>query len=627
MCGIAGIIERTNNVNADELKRMCNRLSLRGPDAEGFYIKKNVGLGHRRLSVIDLETGDQPMFNREKTISIVFNGEIYNFQSLRDELKERGYVFSTNSDTEVIINGYIEYGIDSLLQKIEGMYAFALYDEMNEKTYIVRDKFGEKPLYYSLKDDRLIFASELKAFDDILPQKEISKEGLNYFLSLSYIPAPLTIYKSVFKLAAGSFITIDKQFEVQTRHYYNLLDRIALQTKYENFEYCKKELKELLFDSVKKRMISDVPLGVFLSGGIDSSIVASIMSKISDEQINTFSIGFKEKEYDESNRAQLVAKHVNSNHTIHYLNYNDVVDVVNDLILHFDEPFGDSSAIPSYFVAKLAREKVTVVLTGDCADELFMGYEKYLAPLYISKYRVLPKALKWLIEKGISLIPHIGFTNITLRKIKKVISNSSLSDFDLHYNLMCMGFSDKERSDVLTKDNFTDVQKNLRTIYDSYKTEASPEKGLFLDLKTVLEGDMLVKVDRMCMKNSLEARVPFLDSKIVEAAYRMPLNFKLNGKNKKYILKETFKDLLPTATLKFVKKGFSAPIDYWLKNELNAELKNLLDEKFIEEQGVFNFAEVNRLYVEHMSLKENHMAKLWNLYVFQKWYKRKILSM
>jgi asparagine synthase (glutamine-hydrolysing) len=626
MCGIAGIIEKNNDVNINELKLMCDQLSLRGPDAEGFFIENNIGLGHRRLSVIDLDTGDQPMFSRDKSISIVFNGEIYNFQSLRTELEDKKHTFQTQSDTEVIINGYIEYGIDKLLQKLEGMFVFALFDKNINMVYIARDKFGEKPLYYFVNDDKFLFASELKAFDKIMQTPSISKYGLNYFLSLNYIPAPYTIYNDVYKLKASCYITICSDFRYKITQYYNLLEKISEQNKYFDFDKCKGELKEMLFDSVKKRMIADVPIGAFLSGGIDSSIIASIMSRISKEPINTFSIGFKEKAYDESERANIIANNIKSNHTMHFLDYNDVVDLVDDIILHFDEPFGDSSAIPTYYVAKLAREKVTVVLTGDCADELFIGYDKYLGPLYTEKYKKLPSFVKGIIKGIISLIPHTKTTNVLLRKIKKVINNASLSDFDLHYNLMCLGFNDNERSDILINDNFIDVKQNISNIYNSFKTNSSLEKGIYTDLNVVLEGDMLTKVDRMCMRNSLEARVPFLDSKIVEAAYKMPINYKLKGKDKKHILKETFKDLLPKETLKFGKKGFAVPIDYWLQNELNYELNEVISEKFIKEQNIFNYEEIKRIYYEHMNKKENHMNKLWNIYVFQKWYRTKILN-
>jgi asparagine synthase (glutamine-hydrolysing) len=626
MCGITGIIDRNNEINEPELLKMCDRLCLRGPDAQGFYIDQKVGLGHRRLSVIDLETGDQPMFSNDKTISIVYNGEIYNFKSLRTELENKNHSFQTKSDTEVIINGYIEFGIEKLLQKLEGMFAFALYDKNNGTVFIARDKFGEKPLYYYLNKDRFLFSSELKSFEDIIPSPSISKQGLNYFLSLDYIPAPYTIYENVYKLPAGSFIMISSDFDFKISRYYDLIERLSGQRKYSDFHLCQQELKEMLFDSVKKRLVADVPVGAFLSGGIDSSIITSIMSKISKEPINTFSIGFKEKEYDESERAQIIADKIKSNHTIYYLDYNDIVSLVDEIILHFDEPFGDSSAIPTYYVAKLAREKVTVVLTGDCADELFVGYEKYLGLFYTQKFKRIPSLLKFIIRKLVSLIPHTRTTNIILRKIKKVINNSSLSDFDLHYNLMCLGFNDSERAAILNMDSYTDIKQHINTIYESYESGSSNEKGIYTDLNIVLEGDMLPKVDRMCMRNSLEARVPFLDSRIVEAAYRMPLEYKLKGKNKKFILKETFGYLLPKKTLKFVKKGFAVPIDYWLKNELNQSLNEMISENFIINQNIFNFEEIKRIYNEHMTGKENHTNKLWNIYVFQKWYKSKILA-
>ena len=626
MCGIAGIIERNKNINIDELKLMCDQLSLRGPDAEGIFIDNKIGLGHRRLSVIDLQTGDQPMFSNDKSIAIVYNGEIYNFKYLRAQLVDKGYQFHTQSDTEVVINGYLEFGIDNLLPKLEGMFAFALYDKNKNKVFVARDKFGEKPLYYFIDEEKFAFASELKAFKNIIPPTGISNMGLNYFLSLSYIPAPFTIYSNILKLPSGSYITIDSNLHTKVYRYYSLLDRLSKKELYSDFGQCKRELKQMLYESVTGRMISDVPIGAFLSGGIDSSIITSIMSEISSEPINTFSIGFREKEFDESGRAKLVAEKIRSNHTVHYLDYKDVVDLVDEIIFHFDEPFGDSSAIPTYYVAKLAREKVTVVLTGDCADELFMGYEKYLGHTYTKKYRSLPQPVKRIIEKGVALIPHNKITNTLLRKLKKVVNNAALEDFDLHYGLMCLGFNDEERSKILVNNNFVDIKQNLSKIYNSYETGTALEKGDYVDINIVLEGDMLAKVDRMCMRNSLEARVPFLDSKIVEAAFRMPMEYKLNGKNKKYILKETFKDLLPKKTLKFSKKGFSAPIDYWLKSELNAELRKVISKEFIRSQNIFNHEEIQHIYNEHMNETENHAGKLWNLYVFQKWYQKKILE-
>lgn len=626
MCGIAGIIERDRSVNVDHLKSMCDSLSLRGPDSEGIFIDDKIGLGHRRLSVIDLQTGDQPMFSNDKSIAIVYNGEIYNFKYLRAKLVDKGYQFHTQSDTEVVINGYLEFGIENLLLKLEGMFAFALYDKNKNKVFIARDKFGEKPLYYFIDEERFAFASELKAFRNVIPPTGISNMGLNYFLSLSYIPAPFTIYSNIFKLNSGSYITIDSNLHTQVYRYYNLLDRLSKKEPYSDFEQCKRELKQMLYESVSGRMISDVPIGAFLSGGIDSSIITSIMSEISTEPINTFSIGFREKEFDESDRARLVADKIKSNHTVHYLDYKDVVNLVDEIVLHFDEPFGDSSAIPTFYVAKLAREKVTVVLTGDCADELFLGYEKYLGHMYTSFYKKLPLVFKWIIEKIVSVVPHTRLTNSMLRKLKKVIHNANLIDFDLHYELMCLGFDDIGRKKIL-KSDFSDIKHSLAEIFDSYQATSSVERGQYVDLNIVLEGDMLTKVDRMCMRNSLEARVPFLDSKIVEAAFRMPVNYKLNGKNKKYILKETFKESLPPKTLKYPKKGFSVPVGYWLKNELNEEFKNLIAKNFVIKQNLFNHEAINQIYVEHMNGLEDHTTKLWNIYVFQKWYQKNYVGL
>lgn len=623
MCGITGIIKKYGVNTGVELKAMCDRIVVRGPDAEGFFVEDSIGLGHRRLSVIDLATGSQPMFDTSGQIVIVFNGEIYNFQSLRDELIQLGYSFQTTSDTEVLINGYKQYGIKGLLDRIEGMFAFALYDRNTGKVFVARDKFGEKPLYYYDDSQQIVFASELKAFDEQI-QKQIDPIGLNLFFTLTYIPAPYTIYKDVRKLPAGSYMEIGKKGSFEIHAYYDVLQKISTKERYQDFSKAQEDLKHLLYTSVKERMIADVPIGAFLSGGIDSSIIASVMAQISDKPINTFSIGFKEKEYDESDRAQLVADKIKSNHTVHYLDYNDVVSFVDDIILYYDEPFGDSSAIPSYYVAKLARQKVTVVLTGDCADELFGGYEKYLAQWYVSKLKKLPASMKWFMRTFISLVPHTRLTNSFLRKAKKVVNNIDCSDFDLHYSLMSLGFNDAERKNLLLSSNFAEVKSEVEKVYNKYTAGESLEKGFYTDLKVVLEGDMLVKVDRVCMKNSLEARVPFLDSKIVEAAYTMPVDYKIKGKEKKYILKETFKDLLPEETVNFSKKGFGVPVDYWFKNELRDELGKLLDKELIIRQNIFNYDVIKKLWDEHMSGKENHKGKLWNLYVFQKWYLSKI---
>lgn len=624
MCGIVGIVKNQEQVSKNELKSICDKLISRGPDAEGYFIEKGIGFGHRRLSVIDLETGSQPMTSTDGNIVIVFNGEIYNFLEIKKDLIKEGFTFCTTSDTEVLIIAYQSYGLHGLLQKIEGMYAFALFDKSKDLLYIVRDKFGEKPLYYYAQEDQFVFTSELKGIEDLLQTKSIDHDALNLFLSLTYIPAPFTIYKGVKKLEAGHYITLQPNGNFSIHKYYDLLERIKNVAPLTDLKKAKKQVKDLLYRSVKQRMVADVPIGAFLSGGIDSSIITAIMAELSDNPINTFSIGFIEKDYDESNRSKLIADKVQSNHTVHFLDYKDVVNIVDDVILNYDEPFGDSSAIPSYYVAKLAREKVTVVLTGDCADELFGGYEKYLGLWYAEKFKKLPKSLFSLFKFLINNLPHNKINNSILRRAKKVLNNANLSGFDLHYNLMCLGFNDTERSSLLTHENYKEIKYHIKRHYKSFKSVNDLDKGFYTDLKIVLEGDMLPKIDRVCMKNSLEARVPFLDSSLVEAVYNMPTEYKIQGNKKKYILKETFKYLLPKETIKYRKKGFGVPIDYWFQNQLKTELEKLLKQSFIEEQGIFKYSEIEKLVNEHMSGKENHKGKLWNLFVFQKWYINKM---
>lgn len=620
MCAIAGIFNKNGGVNGQELEQMCERMRLRGPDCRGVYVGKQVGLGHRRLSIIDLSTGDQPMFSPDRSVVVVFNGEIYNFRELRKELEADGLVFVTQSDTEVILNGYKAYGIEGIIRRLEGMFAFALYDTVRGDLYLARDKFGEKPLFVREEEGKVGFASELKAFAPDLEHFQLDAEALNYFLMLSYIPAPYTIYREVRKLMPGTYWKIMSDGSREIHRYYEMAELFAGKEEQISFEEAKRELRERLTESVRRRMVADVPMGAFLSGGIDSSIVCAIMSRISEEPVRTFSIGFKEKDYDESDRARLVAEHIKSRHRQYTLDYGDVVKELDDLILYYDEPFGDSSAIPSFYVARLAREEVKVVLTGDCADELFAGYEKYLGHYYAERFRRLPCWLQAVIRQTVERLPYNRFTNNILRKAGKVIENAGLDDFDLYYNLMALGFRDNERTSLLCPEIFRDIKPEIRKRYDIVREGPVLTREQLTDVQVVLEGDMFVKVDRACMKSSLENRAPFIDSGIVNLAFSLPPDYKLKGRNKKYILKEAFKDLLPRKTFSFSKRGFGVPVDYWLRNELKDELKALLDKEFIERQGIFRYAEVLRLLDEHLCGRKNHKTKLWNLYVFQKWY-------
>lgn len=622
MCGIYGFLSK--KYTQAQLETATNSLEKRGPDASGYYFKSPLGLGHRRLSVIDLSSGGQPMFSEDKNIVIVFNGEIYNFQSIKKELAILGCNFLTSSDTEVIIKAYQAWGLQGCLDKLEGMFAFALWDEKLLKLFVVRDRYGEKPLYYTSNKEGFFFASELKALKEHYSKEKLSKTALNLFFSLSYIPAPHTIYKDVFKLQPGNYLEIENNGEYKIKKFYDL--KSVVQKNHNNlikdYEQAKKELRQLLFASVEERMISDVPLGSFLSGGIDSSIVSAIMAKLSDQPIKTFSIGFKEKEYDESERAALVANHIGSEHTLHILGHEDLLAVVDETLAYFDEPFGDSSAIPSMMVAKKAREKVTVVLTGDCADELFGGYEKYLGKHYADKYNSYPNVLKAIFETGVKFVPHTNYTNHTLRKVKKVIKAASLTPENRYLSLSSLGFQKTEKNDLLNDSFQEDVSIEILKQFNSLGISDELTQTFYSDIHLVLEGDMLAKVDRACMINSLEARVPFLDSKIVDFSFKLPHEFKIQGTNKKRILKETFSDLLPEETMNFSKKGFGIPIRLWFQNELKTELLDLLNKELLQLQNIFNLEYIQKLIDEHMSNQENHASKLWQLYVFQKWYNK-----
>lgn len=623
MCGIIGAyINKSNDLDVEKFNIIRDKLSYRGPDSGGTFNHNNIFLGHRRLSIIDLDTGNQPMFDTKGETSIVFNGEIYNFLTIKEELKSLGVVFKTNSDTEVILEGYIAWGLEDCLKRLEGMYAFSIWDNKKNKLFVVRDKFGEKPLYYSKDDNGFYFASELKAVIPFLDKVKISKKALNLFFTLTYIPEPFSIYDNIFKLEAGFYIEISEN-EIKKIQYFDLLGKINKTSSVLDYNKTKDKLREMLFDSVESRMVSDVPLGAFLSGGVDSSIISAIMSKISSNPINTFSIGFREKEYDESERAELVAKHIKSNHHLYYVDHNDLLEVVDKTLTYFDEPFGDSSAIPSMLVSKKAGEKVKVVLTGDCADELFGGYEKYLAKSYSEKYNSFPSPIRKSFESIIKVIPHNNLTNHKLRKIKKVVRSANLTPENRYLNMCSLGFNSNEKSNLLN----SDYQENVQGQILKYFNEADGDelsKTFYSDIKLVLEGDMLPKVDRACMINSLEARAPFLDSSIVEFALNLPHDYKILGTNKKRILKDTFSDLLPKETMSFSKKGFGIPIRIWFQKELKEELLSLLSEDFLISQNIFNITYINKIVEEHMSNKENHSSKLWQLFVFQKWYRNNI---
>lgn len=622
MCGINGIIDfngmYTSSARHDTVHCMNDKIVHRGPDSEGIFDSDHVTMGMRRLSIIDLDTGSQPIYNEDKSVAVVFNGEIYNFIELRNELISAGHVFSTKTDTEVIAHAYEEYG-EKAFEKLDGMFAISVYDIRSETVYLVRDRMGEKPCYYHSSKAAFYYASELKSLMHINEiEKQIDKCALNLYLQLTYIPAPYTIFQNIYKVLPGHYIKINLSGIIQDCSYWELSKQFKVSDNLP-YEEAKSQLYNMMDKSVKDRMVSDVPLGAFLSGGVDSSIIVGLMTKHSDRPVETFTIGFEQKEYDERERARIAAEFNRTNHHEYVLDFKEALSLLDDILDRMDEPFADSSVLPTYFVSRFAADSVKVVLTGDAGDELFLGYSKYLMGYYGQKYNKIPKFLrKAVIEPIVRLIPD---KTVLSRKVRKVIDNSDKDMFTQRLNLMSNGFKTDERHKLLKEELVNNSGLDyIKDTYDLMQQNEELEKTQYTDLKLVLEGDMLAKVDRMSMLNSLETRTPMLAADIVEFAVQLPVKYKLMGKNLKRILKDAFADILPEDFAKLPKSGFAVPLDYWFRNELKPELLEMFSREKLEKQGIFEYSYVNEILEEHFSGKKNRKNEIWTLYVFQKWY-------
>ena len=608
MSRFATIIKHKNlTVEMPEIEAMTAGLSPEGQPG-AVFIKDNMAFGSNRL-----------FFNKEKTMAIVFDGELTGSKTLQEEFSH----CSAASDAETVIHACEQWGIETALQRLDGAFAFTLYDISAETVYIARDRLGIKPLYYFRDQAGLYAASTLRMLTKTSFPKIISKEGLNLFFSLTCIPAPYTIYENILKLPAGHYLTIHNDDAV-LQPYYRPEDHIHPSGL--TFDRAKEQLKALLTDSVKTLLEDNDAAGAFLSGGLDSSVVVGIMSQHAQKPIPTFSIGFKEKEHDETDRAKLVSETFHTDHTIHYLDYTDVMDVLDEIIDYFDEPFGDSSAIPTYYVAKLASEKVKTVFTGDCADELFGGYNKYLSAHFTNIFLRIPKPFRYPVEKTIRLIPGKAERQPWIRKIKKIAANASRSNFEAYFHSLCIGYPDKERRQLLMPEFFADIRPVIEKAYNRYRGADSVNNAMFADILVSLEGEMFPKMERMCMMNSLISRSPFSGVETVNFALSSPAAYKVKGLKKKYIVREAFKDLLPEKIIKSRKHGFTAPVAHWLRKELKQDLLNLLDKKVLEKQGIFNADAVTCLVEEHLKGSFDHSPVLWNLLVFQKWYAKNLLK-
>lgn len=621
MCGICGeyIFDITQKIDQSFIEQMCSLIRHRGPDDEGLYIKDNIGLGHRRLSIIDLSTGHQPIFNEDQSIAIVFNGEIYNFKELRKTLEAKGHLFKTNTDTEVIVHLYEEKA-EQMLNDLRGMFAIAIWDQRNQKLFLARDRVGKKPLYYAIVDNSLIFSSEMKS---LLLKKEISRE-LNYnsiddFLAYQYIPAPNTIFKNINKLEAGTYLTCQNG-KIEKKKYWELDYEPKMNISLKD---AKDEFINLFNDAVKCRLESDVPLGCFLSGGIDSSAVVAFMRKNITDKIRTFSIGFEEEEFNELPYARMIADKFQTDHTEFIVKPN-AVDVLPKLVWHFDEPYADYSAIPTYYLAQVTKQHVSVALNGDGGDESFAGYKRYIGLDIINKFKKIPISLrKNFIKNTLSILKNI-LPNINALESLNYLNDISLYDDEHLYIQMLLIFKRHFRENVFSSDFRNIIEKNnceekLIAIMNDGKAKNLIDKKLHVDVQTYLSGDLLPKIDRTTMAFGLEGRSPFLDQNLMQWAAKLPENIKFKDNILKYFLKESLRGILPDEILFRQKHGFSVPLGKWFSNELNDFAKDiLLSEKF-RSRGIFNTKYVENLLKWHSKSGMSHHHRIWALLCFEIW--------
>jgi asparagine synthase (glutamine-hydrolysing) len=628
MCGIYGYLSTKERVDPNILRAMGDSLRHRGPDGEGEEIEQCVewglGLGHTRLSIIDLSAaGKQPMCNEDGTIWITYNGEIYNFRELRTELESNGHRFKSNSDTEVIIHLYEERGV-RCLEKLNGMFAFAIWNRSEKTLFLARDRIGKKPLHYGLYDGGIVFGSEIKA---LLKHPKVAREidlgSLNKYLSFEYVPAPDTIFKSIRKVRPGYFL-LYKNGDMQTERYWDIpLSDHPIGYKTED-EYVE-ELREILARSVRSRLVADVPVGVFLSGGLDSSLVAA-MAKRSNKDIECFSIGFDESSFDERKYAAKVAQSLNLKQNLRIFSTSEMLENLENLPRLLDEPLADASILPTYLLSKMTSEKVKVALSGDGGDELFAGYPTYQAHRLVTYFDSLPESVK-VAAKSLALSLPVSDKDISFDfKIKQFLRGAGVSS-EIRFFRWMGGFIDSEKKELLSDDlnaalrHHNSYQDIFRYLSESGLTK-DLERILYLSMKLYLQDDILVKVDRAAMANGLEVRCPLLDQEFVEFACGLPMYYKLKGLKTKYLLKKAARGIIPDEIIDRRKKGFGIPIARWLRNELKSFMLAYLEETRIKRQGFFNYSYINKLINDHLEKKIDNRKALWSLLVFQIWHEK-----
>jgi asparagine synthase (glutamine-hydrolysing) len=616
MCGIAGFFLPQKRAEAYQVRAMCDQIVHRGPDDEGIFAEQGCGLGMRRLSIIDLATGHQPICNEDKTIQVVFNGEIYNYRELRDHLTARGHRFSTNSDTEALVHLYEEYGVDGI-SHLRGMFAYAIWDSNKQLLLLARDRFGKKPLYYTTTNEGIYFGSELKCLRAAGVPLDLDPESLKLYLQFTYVPDPRSIFRNVRKVLPGGWLIYSRDGVLREGRYWSL--PIPAQNPPDGWTemQAEEELRDLFDESVRIRMIADVPLGAFLSGGIDSSAVVASMARQSRNRIKTFSVGFEEASHTELPYAQAVADKYNTEH--HTLVVRpDSVDLMSTLVRHFDEPFGDSSAIPTYLVSKFAAEHVKVVLSGDGGDELFAGYDSFFSVDRLKRWNQLPlpirAGLRWMSGK----LPYSAYGKNYLHGIGRKTELERYFEFTyVPYPL----------SSALLRPNWL-MSMDEADIRTSFGCNLLPEgtdvltQALYFEATAKLTGDMLVKVDRMSMANSLEVRSPLLDHRLAELAAKIPHRWKMKDGKGKACLLNSMLDRLPESVWNRPKQGFSVPLSKWFQGPLRSLLWDHLTGRDFIARDLVSPEFVRRLLEEHDSGRRDNKSWLWRLLMVEMWFRQ-----
>ena len=627
MCGIVGFYNFSEQtLNESFLKDMVMTINYRGPDSQGLWHDNAISLGHARLSIHDLSpAGHQPMLSSSERWMIVFNGEIYNYQSLRKEILQIKRInFKGDSDTEVLVNAIELWGIEKTLKKCIGMFAFAAYDKKTQQLVLARDRFGEKPLYYGLQNNIFGFSSELKALKPLKAtgwKFDVDRSVLATYMRYAYVPSPYSIYSKISKLDAGCYLVLSQNKELRVKQYWAAKD-ILTQDKFEgSYNQSVDQLEYKLKETLSLQMSSDVPLGAFLSGGVDSSAIVALMQSMSSDKINTFSIGFNEAEFNEAEYARDVANHLGTNHCDLYVTQKDSLAVIPNLSTMYDEPFADSSQIPTFLVSKLAKSKVTVSLSGDAGDELFGGYNRYFVADKVFSKIVSNRLLSVLISHSPAALIKI-FAKLPSRyamltdkliKLQTIIKHSQASQIDLYTQII----SSNHESLVISGVEVDIIQE--RDLSDLINSLTFKEWMMFLDSQMYMKDDILTKVDRAAMAVSLETRVPFLDHRIFEFAWSLPLEYKIHKGVGKRILRDVLYRYVPKKLIDRPKMGFGVPIAKWLRGELKDWAAAFLNPDLIRQQGYFDYQYVDKLWYEHQSGKRNQQSALWTILMFQSW--------